>query len=193
MRGDAILHHLGNSTCVDYISRAIRAGCHSNSYLDELHFDCGNMYQSSILNAEEIFQDETVLALSRHRQGRRLDPVSALRQAEDIFNDSGALLPPENATFRLVWFLGRDRWYYNEVYIRFEYPAPSPLWDYVSWDRSLLLEDLELSEGRFIETEPLLWNYGTVNSCFVCFFFSIQFRILILWCQLNFVIINMSA
>jgi len=148
MGGDVTLHHPGNSTRIDYISKAFRAGRHPKFYINELHFSCGIMYRSSILNAEEIFQDETVLALSRHGQGRRLDPVSALHQAEDIFNDSGALLPPENATFRLVWFLGRDRWYYNEVYIRFEYPAPDSLRDYVSWDRSLLLEDLELSEVR---------------------------------------------
>jgi len=161
MRGDAILHHPGNSTRVDYISRTFRAGRHSTFYIDELQFNCGIMYQSPILNAEEIFQDETVLALSRHGQGRRLDPFSALHQAEEIFNGSGALFPPNNATFRLVWFLGRDRWYYNEVYIRFEYPAPDPLRDYVSWDCSLLLEDLELSEGLFIETEPTivkLWD-----------------------------------
>jgi len=161
MRGGAILHHPGNSTRVDCISRAFRAGRHSASYLDELHFDCGIMYWSSILNAKEIFQDEAVLALSRHGQGRWLDPVSALRQAEETFNHSGALLPPNNATFWLVWFLGRDRWYYNEVYIWFGYPAPDPLRDYVSWDRSLLSEDLGLSEARFIETEPTtvkLWD-----------------------------------
>jgi len=119
------------------------------------------MYQSLASNMDEILQQEAILALSRHGQGRQLDPVSALRQAEESFNDSGALLPANNATFRLVWFLGRDQWYYNDVYIRFGYPVPDPLRDYVDWDRSLLLEDLELSEGRFIETEPTivkLWD-----------------------------------
>jgi len=53
-----------------------------------------------------------------------------------------------------VWFTGRDQWYYNQFYIRFEFPAPDLLRGQVAWDRSLLLEDLELSEGRFIETEP---------------------------------------
>jgi len=56
------------------------------------------MYLSSVLNAEEILKNETILAL----QGRRLDPISALQQAEDIFDYSGALLPPDNAAFRLV-------------------------------------------------------------------------------------------
>jgi len=66
------------------------------------------MHRSSVLDMEEVLRDETILALRHHGQGRQLDPVSALPQAEDIFNDSGALLPPDNATFRLIWFLGRD-------------------------------------------------------------------------------------
>jgi len=111
---------------------------------------------SSGLNAEEIFRNETDLALSRYRRGQRLDPVSALHQAEDIFNYCGALLPPDNSAFRLVWFMGEDQWYYNQVYIRFEHPAPDSLRDYTIWDRSLLSEDLQLSEGRFIETEPTI-------------------------------------
>jgi len=116
------------------------------------------MYLSSVLDAEEILQNETILAI----QGRRLDPISALQQAEDIFDYSVALLPPDNATFRLVWFTGRERWYHNQVYIRFEYPAPDPLRAHVAWDRSRLLGVLELSEGRFIETEPTivkLWDH----------------------------------
>jgi len=60
-----------------------------------------------------------------------------------------------------VWFTGRDRWYYNQFYIRFEFPAPDLLRGQVAWGQSLLLEDLELSKGRFIETEPTtvkLWG-----------------------------------
>jgi len=158
---DAILHPVGNSTRVDYISRAFRASRHSTSYLDELHFDCGIMYRSSTSNVGEVLQHETILLLSRNGQGQQLDPFSALCQAESIIDHSGALPPPNNATFRLVWFTGRDRWYYNQVYIRFEFPAPDLLRGQVTWDRSLLLEDLELSEGRFIETEPTiveLWD-----------------------------------
>ena len=115
------------------------------------------MYLSSALDAEAILQDETILAL----QGRRLDPISALQQAEDI-DYCGALLPPDNAAFRLIWFTGRERRYHNQVYIWFEYPAPYPLRAHVTWDRSQLLGDLELSEGRFIETEPTivkLWDH----------------------------------
>jgi len=70
-----------------------------------------------------------------------------------IEKHSGALLPPDNVMFLLVWCTGRDGWYYNQFYIRFEFPAPDPLHDYVNWDRSLQMEDLELSDGRFIETE----------------------------------------
>jgi len=51
---------------------------------------------------------------------------------------------------RLVWFLGRDRWYYNEVYIRFECPAPDLLRDYVDWDR----HNLENIESAFIPAKP---------------------------------------
>jgi len=58
------------------------------------------MQLPSSMFIEEVLRNETILAL----QGRRLDPISALRQAEDIFDNSGALLPPDNATFRLVWF-----------------------------------------------------------------------------------------
>jgi len=155
------LHHQGNSTRVDYISRALRAGLHSKSYLDELHFYCGIMYRSSASNFGEVLQHETILALSRNGQGQQQYPFSALRQAESIIDHSGALPPPNNSTFRLVWFTGRDRWYYNQFYIRFEFPAPDLLRGQVAWGQSLLLEDLELSKGRFIETEPTtvkLWG-----------------------------------
>jgi len=57
--------------------------------------------------------------------------------------------------------MGEDQWYYNQVHFRFEHPALDSLRDYSILDRSLLLEDLQLSEGRFIETEPTivkLWN-----------------------------------
>jgi len=104
---------------------------------------------------EEIFQDETILVL----QGRYLDPISALRQAEDIFDYSGALLPPDNASFRLAWFLGRRHQYHNRTYIRFEYSVPDQLYAHVAWDRSRLLGDLELSGGRFIETEPTIVKF----------------------------------
>jgi len=102
MRGGAILHHLGNSTRVDYISKAFRANRHSKFYIDEASPNYEAMFLPSQLNAEEIFRDETILALSRHGQVRRLDPVSALRQAENIFHHSRALPPPDNTAFRLV-------------------------------------------------------------------------------------------
>jgi len=111
---------------------------------------------------EEVLRNETILAL----QGRRLDPISTLREAEDIFDYSGAILPPDNAAFRLVWFLGRELQYHNRVYIRYEYPAPDPLHAHVAWDRSRVMGDLELSEGRFIETEPTivkLWDHWLVG------------------------------
>jgi len=84
----------------------------------------------SLMFIEEVLCNETILAL----QGRQLDPISALRQAEDIFDYSGALLPPDNATFRLLWFTGREQRYHNRIYIRFEYPAPDPLCAHVAWD-----------------------------------------------------------
>ena len=107
---------------------------------------------------EEVLRNETILAL----QDRRLDPISALRQAEGIFDYSGALLPPNNAVFRLVWFFGRNLHYHHRVYIQYEYPIPNFLCVHATWDRSRLLGDLELSEGRFIETEPVivkLWEH----------------------------------
>jgi len=107
---------------------------------------------------DEVLRNETILAL----QGRRLDPVSALGQAEDICEYSGALPPPNNAVFRLVWFVGRDLHYYHRIYIRYEYPIPDSLRVHVAWDRSQLLGDLELSEGLFIKTEPTivkLWEH----------------------------------
>ena len=156
MWGDVIMHHPGHSTHVNYISRAIRAGRHSTFYMDELQFNYEIMHRSSMLNAEEIVQDKTILAPSRLGQGREVDPVSALQQAGEIFNHTGALRPPANAAFRIVWFPEGDHWYNYQVYIRFEYTVPDPLRDHVAWYWTLLLEDLELSEGRFIETEPTL-------------------------------------
>jgi len=92
-------------------------------------------------------------------QRRRLDPISALRQAEDIFDNSEALLPPDNAAFRLVWFTGREQRYHSRIYIRFEYPTPDPLCAHVAWDRLRLLGDLELSDGRFVETKPTIVKF----------------------------------
>jgi len=113
------------------------------------------MQLPSSMFIEEVLHNETILAL----QGRRLDPISALRQAEDIFDYTGALLPPDNATFRLIWFTGREQRYHNRICIRFEYPAPDPLRAHLAWDRLRLLGDLELSDGRFIETEPTIVKF----------------------------------
>ena len=52
---------------------------------------------------EKIFQGETILAL----QGRYLDPISALKQAKDIFKYSGAIPPSDLALLYLVRFTGR--------------------------------------------------------------------------------------
>ena len=70
---------------------------------------------------EEVLRNETILALL----GRRLDPISALRPTKDIFDYSGAILPPDNVVFRLVWFLGRDLQYRNRVCIRSSIRYPS--------------------------------------------------------------------
>jgi len=105
--------------------------------------------------SEDIFQGETILAL----WGRYLDPISTLKQAEDIFDYSGALLLPDNAPFHLVWFIRREQQYHTRIYIRFEYPVPDQLHAHVAWDRSPLLGDLELSGGRFIETEPTIVKF----------------------------------
>jgi len=103
MGGDAILHHPENYTRIEAgFSKlvVIRNQDDYTLYLNSMELLPG-------LNVEEVFQNETVLALSRYRRGHRLDPVSALYQAEDIFNYCGAILPPDNAAFRLVWSLER--------------------------------------------------------------------------------------
>ena len=156
MGGDAILHHPGNSTRFEYISWVFNVSCHSISKtattIIKLLPD---------LNVEEVFKDETVLALSRYQRGHRLDPVSALYQAEVIYKYCRATLPPDNVAFRLVWFLEEDNWQHNNVYIRFAQPASEEIRGFTTWDCSLLLEDLQMSEGRFTETEPTIVKYWT--------------------------------
>ena len=63
------------------------------------------MQLSLALDIDEVLRNESILAF----QGRRLDPIFAMRQAEDSFDYSGALLPPDNAVFRFVWFTGREQ------------------------------------------------------------------------------------
>jgi len=99
---------------------------------------------------EEIFQDETILAL----QGRPLDPITALKQAKDIFKCSGAIPPSDLALFRLVWFTGRGRHYHNWTYIGFGFPVQEQLRTHNSWDVPRFIKDLETSGRQFIETEP---------------------------------------
>jgi len=99
---------------------------------------------------EEIFQNETIIAL----RGRHLDPISALKQAKDIFKCSGAIPPSDLALFRLVWFMGRGRHYHNWTYIRFSFPVPEQLRTHNSWDLPRFIKDFETSGRQFIETEP---------------------------------------
>jgi len=99
---------------------------------------------------KEIFQGETILAL----QGGHLDPISALKQAKEIFKCSGAILPLDLALFRLVWFMGRGRQYHNWTYIRFDFPVPEQLRTHNSWDLPRFIKDFETSGRQFIETEP---------------------------------------
>jgi len=98
---------------------------------------------------EEMFQDETILAL----QGRYLDPISALKQAKDVFKYSGTIPLSDLALFRLVWFMGRSQ-YHNWTYIRFGFPVPEQLRTHSSWDLPRFIKDLETSRRQFIETEP---------------------------------------
>ena len=60
-----MLHHSGNSTRFDYITRAFKAGHYLKSR---------RLYLISEQHAAIIV---IVLALSRYRRGQRLDPVSA--------------------------------------------------------------------------------------------------------------------
>ena len=80
-----------------------------------------NVLLLSTMIDEEIFQDETILAL----QGRYLDPISALKQPKGIVKYSGAIPPSDLALFRLVWFTGRRRQYHSWTYIRFSFPNNS--------------------------------------------------------------------
>jgi len=104
---------------------------------------------------EEIFQDETILAL----RGRHLDPITALKQAKEIFQYSGAILPSELAVFRSVWFTGKGRRYHNWTYIRFGFPVPEQLRTHNSWDLPRFVKDLKTSGRQFIETEPTVLKH----------------------------------
>ena len=107
-------------------------------------------------NMDELYLDETILALRHHGQGWQIDPFAALRQAKEIFNTVGAFIPPVNSMFHIIWFPGGDYWYNYQAYIRFDYSLLDSLLNHVSWYLSLLMEDLILSEGRFIKTEPTI-------------------------------------
>jgi len=117
---------------------------------------------------EEILQDETILAL----QGHHLDPITALRQAKDIFKHSGAIPLSNLALFRLIWFTGRARHYHNCTYIRFSFPVPEQLQTHNSWDLPRFIKDLETSGRQFIETEPIVIRLRAdeVLRCFMLVF-----------------------
>ena len=144
MGGDAILHHPGNSTCVDYINKACW------TWYDIRTWSATNeVYKVGACNYR-CWCLSNKFCVMRQFSPFRVDSlifISALQQEEDIFDYSGALLQPDNATFHLVWFTGREQRYHNRIYIRFEYPAPDLLCAHVACDRS-----------RYLET----WNFLTV-------------------------------
>ena len=72
---------------------------------------------------EEAFHAETILAL----RGCYVDPFFALSQVKAIFKAGRAQLPPANATFRLMGFLGKKH-YNNRAYIRFNFPVQETLY-----------------------------------------------------------------
>jgi len=53
---------------------------------------------------EEALHTKTILAF----RGHYVDPFFALSQAKAIFKAGRTQSPPANATFRLVWFLGKN-------------------------------------------------------------------------------------
>jgi len=142
---------------------------------------------------EEIFQDETILAL----RGRHLDPISALKQAKDILKCSGAVLPLDLALFRLVWFTRRGRQYHNWTYIRFGFLVPEQLHTHNSWDLPRFIKDLEASGRQFIETEPTAIRLRSrYNPPLFCIHFPILFNFLCLlslfcWFFSNFTFIKL--
>jgi len=145
------------------------------------------MQLCSSSNMEEILLDETILALRHHGQSRQIDPVAALRQAKEIFNPVGALIPPVNAMFRIIWLPEGEHWYNYQAYICFDYSIPDPLLNYILWYQTWLMEDLELSEGWFIETEPTIVKLWTVNFKFslLCVFFLSFFDFVFLFLYIN--------
>jgi len=80
---------------------------------------------------EEVLYDETILTI----RGLYVDPSFTLSQAKGIFKTSRARLPPANATFRLMWFLGRKH-YNSRGYIRFDFPVHESLYADNAWNRS---------------------------------------------------------
>jgi len=172
---------------IDYVSKPFWAYISIQIFIK----DCINWWWNILLLSttmnKEIFQDETILAL----QGRQLDPITALRQAKDIFKYRGAMPPSNLALFRLISFTGKGRHYHNWTYIRFSFPVPEQLRTHNSWDLPRFIKDFETSGRQFIETEPtvirlrsrwspsllyarfpILFNFLCLLSLF-CWFYSL--------------------
>jgi len=102
MGGDAILHHPGNSTHVDYTNKACW------TWYDIRTWSATNdVYKVRACNYRRRCLSNRFCVMRQFWPFRvdSLISITALRQAEDIFDYSGALLPPDNATFHLVWLL----------------------------------------------------------------------------------------
>jgi len=119
---------------------------------------------------EEVLRNETILAL----QGRRLDPISALREAEDIFDYSGALLPPDNATFLSYGLLEEssgitiESTFVSSIRLRIRFAPMSPGIDHA------YLETWNSLTVVLLKRNLLSSNFGTCDFTFffVCVSFS---------------------
>jgi len=107
----------------------------------------------SFVEMEEIFKDQTLLALDTNI----LDPNLALSKGLQHLEERQILIP-DISTYHIIWFPKENHTYDSRTCIVFHIPTPNGLAATHEWDRINYIEDLAVSQGHFVETETTAIN-----------------------------------
>jgi len=100
---------------------------------------------------EQRYFGQTVLSISH----RVLNPVTAIPEALKQYRNNHALEPPRNTSFRVIWFIQRNKLFLFRTFVVFNYPSPPELQRDQLRNMGFLGDSLDIARA-------ITWNYKTL-------------------------------
>jgi len=87
---------------------------------------------------------------------RVLNPVTAIQEALKQYRNNHALEPPRNTSFRVIWFIQKNKLFPFRTFVIFNYPSPPELRTDHLWNVGFLEDSLDTAQGNHLELQDSL-------------------------------------